>query len=114
MGEIRFAGTGETRGYPYLVCKKSISLKQMSQHIITHILIKVNNDNLLLLHLPAHRHSPDYIFGSCGITEFILKYFENRVVLTPVFHVSLLVCCFQEGQLSVTGESMCTKYWLTA
>ena len=21
---------------------------------------------------------------------------------------------FQEGQLSVTGESMCTKYWLTA
>ena len=24
MGEIRFVGTGETRGYPYLVCKKSI------------------------------------------------------------------------------------------
>ena len=22
MGEIRFAGTGETREYPYLVCKK--------------------------------------------------------------------------------------------
>ena len=21
---------------------------------------------------------------------------------------------FQKGQLSVTGESMCTKYWLTA
>ena len=26
------------------------------------------------------------------------------------FHLSLI----QEGQLSVTGESMCTKYWLTA
>ena len=25
MGEIRFVGTGETRGYPYLVCKKEIS-----------------------------------------------------------------------------------------
>ena len=25
MGEIRFVGTGETRGYPYLVCKKTIS-----------------------------------------------------------------------------------------
>ena len=25
MGETRFVGTGETRGYPYLVCKKSIS-----------------------------------------------------------------------------------------
>ena len=23
MGEIRFVGTGETRGYPYLVCKKN-------------------------------------------------------------------------------------------
>ena len=25
MGEIRFVGTGETRGYPYLVCKKILS-----------------------------------------------------------------------------------------
>ena len=25
MGEIRFVGTGETRGYLYLVCKKLIS-----------------------------------------------------------------------------------------
>ena len=25
MGEIRFVGTGETRGYPYLVCKKETS-----------------------------------------------------------------------------------------
>ena len=24
MGEIRFVGTGETRGYPYLVCKKKL------------------------------------------------------------------------------------------
>ena len=26
MGEIRFVGTGETRGYPYLVCKKKLYL----------------------------------------------------------------------------------------
>ena len=26
MGEIRFVGTGETRGYPYLVCKKIESM----------------------------------------------------------------------------------------
>ena len=25
MGEIRFVGTGDTRGYPYPVCKKSNS-----------------------------------------------------------------------------------------
>ena len=28
--------------------------------------------------------------------------------------LSLLLPHFQEGQLSVTGESMRTKYWLTA
>ena len=28
--------------------------------------------------------------------------------------LSVLLPLFQEGQLSVTGESMCTKYWLTA
>ena len=27
--------------------------------------------------------------------------------------LSFLFLLFQEGQLSVTGESMCTKYWLT-
>ena len=26
----------------------------------------------------------------------------------------LFMCTSQKGQLSVTGESMCTKYWLTA
>ena len=32
MGEIRFVGTGETRGYPYLVCKKySISSGEANQ-----------------------------------------------------------------------------------
>ena len=33
--------------------------------------------------------------------------FENNIL-------SFLLPLFQEGQLSVTGESMCTKYWLTA
>ena len=28
--------------------------------------------------------------------------------------LSFLLPLFQEGLLSVTGESMCTKYWLTA
>ena len=28
--------------------------------------------------------------------------------------LSFLLPLFQDGQLSVTGESMCTKYWLTA
>ena len=28
MGEIRFVGTGETRGYPYPVCKKTLFLEK--------------------------------------------------------------------------------------
>ena len=28
--------------------------------------------------------------------------------------LSFLLLLIQEGQLSVIGESMCTKYWLTA
>ena len=32
--------------------------------------------------------------------------------LATYFHFSFR--CFQKGQLSVTGKSMCTKYWLTA
>ena len=27
MGEIRFVGTGETRGYPYLVCKNTCATR---------------------------------------------------------------------------------------
>ena len=37
-----------------------------------------------------------------------LQYCTTRKVL------SFLLPLFQKGQLSVTGESMCTKYWLTA
>ena len=32
MGEIRFVGTGETRGYPYLVCKIILFL---TDHVIS-------------------------------------------------------------------------------
>ena len=36
--------------------------------------------------------------------------FDNRSGHILLFLLPLI----QEGQLSVTGESMCTKYWLTA
>ena len=36
--------------------------------------------------------------------------FHTRSGLILLF----LLLLIQEGQLSVTGESMCTKYWLTA
>ena len=41
MGEIRFVGTGETRGYPYLVCKKKKSI-------------------LHILYLPFHKYYLTY------------------------------------------------------
>ena len=44
----------------------------------------------------------------------------DSLVRGPVFDtrsgniLPLLLPLFQEGQLSVTGESICTKYWFTA
>ena len=32
MGEIRFVGKGETRGYPYLVCKKIVIFATKQLH----------------------------------------------------------------------------------
>ena len=34
MGEIRFVGTGETRGYPYLVCKKKHVVTLHKKHLM--------------------------------------------------------------------------------
>ena len=39
--------------------------------------------------------------------HFSMKFERNR-------NESFLLLLVQEGQLSVTGESMSTKYWLTA
>ena len=38
MGEIRFVGTGETRGYPYLVCKNMYLL-----YYCKHFLVNYDN-----------------------------------------------------------------------
>ena len=46
MGEIRFVGTGETRGYPYLVCKKKIV--GPGKHV--DFLIRYARKILLILH----------------------------------------------------------------
>ena len=37
MGEIRFVGTGETRGYPHLVCKKEKSVS--SDNCLAYLMI---------------------------------------------------------------------------
>ena len=47
MGEIRFVGTGETRGYPYLVCKKCSSF--------TMVCPPVQGDNPRVDYLPGRR-----------------------------------------------------------
>ena len=42
MGEIRFVGTGETRGYPYLVCKKKASIVDYTSEVTTASYIKTS------------------------------------------------------------------------
>ena len=39
MGEIRFVGPGETRGYHYLVCKKYLLLTDVMVHSFTDFMV---------------------------------------------------------------------------
>ena len=50
---------------------------------------------------------------SSSFVELSFPFWKSGV-LGSIPCLSFLRPLFQEGQLSVTGESMCTKYWLTA
>ena len=45
MGEIRFVGTGETPGYPYLACKKNLFMINSCNANI--LVLSVENKNLI-------------------------------------------------------------------
>ena len=53
MGEIRFVGIGETRGYPYLVCKKVTYLSQVGHTDDDAIKMA---DGISLWHVGHHDH----------------------------------------------------------
>ena len=55
---------------------------------------------------------PRSTIGRTGVLGLVSQgsWFDTRSGNILLFLLPL----FQEGQLSVTGESMCTKYWLTA
>ena len=57
------------------------------------------------LHLGRVAQSVGHLTRKSGVLGSILG-------LATYFRFSF--CFFQTGQLSVTGEIMCTKYWLTA
>ena len=69
MGEIRFVGTGETRGYPYPVCKKiayiphsdfgKVSLQVQCLQVI------INFDNAFSL----HRNAIISVFAAVGYCD---------------------------------------------
>ena len=50
MGEIRFVGTGETHGYPYLVCK---NIKYFMLKSAKHDCFLLSNVTMPFLHLLA-------------------------------------------------------------
>ena len=49
-----------------------------------------------------------------GFDPHVWKYSFVAVGHEIISTVILSLLMIQEGQLSVTGERMCTKYWLTA
>ena len=73
-------------------------------------------ENLLFLGVPILKHITVFLAGP----RSTIGRAPDSEVKGPGFDtrsgniLSFLLPLFQEGQLSVTGESMCTKYWLTA
>ena len=67
---------------------------------------------ILVVHLLEWTGRPNYLIGPdvCTLHSCNSWYDSTIKALATYFRFSV----FQEGQLSVTGESMCTKYWLTA
>ena len=59
---------------------------------------------------PSAAAGPRSAIGRAPDTEVRGLLFDTRSSQILSFLLSL----FQEGHLSVTGESMCPKYWLTA
>ena len=53
MGEIRFVGTGEKPGYPYLVCKKIWSLRSL-------LLVFIRQASLVMLKVIFRKDSPSH------------------------------------------------------
>ena len=72
------------KNYPSIIIKYSLLLKHWPGHVA-----------LSVGHLTCKSRGQGFDTRSGHILSFLLP-------------------LIQEGQLSVTGESMCTKYWLTA
>ena len=71
----------------------------------------------------CYNFSSVYVYALCvhASAEFVLAItytfvhgFQNNLAQLSSHILSFLLPLIQEGQLSVTGKSMCTKYWLTA
>ena len=62
---------------------------------------------------------PGLLVGSMRIKGSLVRAPVRSHIFVEIYHeiiptVILPLPLIQEGQLSVSGESMCTKYWLTA
>ena len=73
----------------------------------------------LLVQLYSPYHHPLFTFKVQGrvvqsVGHLTLKVRGPRFDTQSGNILAFLLPLFQEGQLSVTGKSMCTKYWLTA
>ena len=76
MGEIRFVGTGETRGYTYLVCKNRSSQAAISWGCSLHCVIQ-------FLTIPAHFLEPQRVrlLAKSQFTGFFLRHFACKTSL---------------------------------
>ena len=55
-----------------------------------------------------------FTLGPGRVAQSVGHLTRESEVLGSIPGLSFLLPLIQEGQLSVTGDSVCTKYWLTA
>ena len=81
--------------------------------LIHDVMSATGHPHSLIKVLISDSHNSGVLGSIPGLATFsIVATHKGNNLLS--FLVSFLLLLFQEGQLSVTGESMCTKYWLTA
>ena len=74
MGEIRFVGTGETRGYPYQVCKKKNVGSRQTVKILTG-----SKQIKLYISILCFLHAKDALFGKVFKPRCICKQDSNKL-----------------------------------
>ena len=119
MGDIRISILSENFRFPYPICKKTCSCHMRTVRTHPHSLISafvVHCLDSIIPKVASLAQSGASLTANQVVacsSPGLATYFHGDLSWNNFYgHSPLLL--IQEGQRSVSGESMCTKYWLAA